>query len=571
MGQQEDVLKQMKVCMEQLGKPQIKEALQNVFRSLMEYFAADMVLLSYSRESEIRYVEECHTADAGKLAETLAAEIESGKAKESIERIKQCGFTVTSQKDRFGSGKELSVIAAPLYQEETLLGVLAVIQPRQHLSEAELVSLLSVPLALRISLKNEKERQEYERTHDSLTGLWNREGLSTMVRTGGEQKFDTLGIITTDVIHLSEINKQFGYISGNRRLMEVADLLKELFPEYRIYRFDEDEMLILCVNITREQMEQDVEKLQEALKHLGFGVAMGYSWCSQPNTKNQITEAEVIMTNDKLSLMHKTTVMKRMEQSVIDEINDLMERGRYLVYLQPKVDIHTGRTEGAEALIRQLDDELGIVGPGMFIPVLEHYNLVHMIDLFVLEEVFKYQQEQIKIGHRTVPISVNFSKMTIMYPDLLQRVTKMVKKYDIPIHLIHIEVTETVGDMDHVVIEDVANSLKDLGFCLSMDDFGSHYSNLAVLIQYDFDSAKIDRSMVTEITNNRKSRILLDYMTSMINDLGIHCIVEGIETKEQVEILKETKAEMIQGFYFGKPIPKEKFYDTFIAEEAHVY
>ena len=111
-----------------------------------------------------------------------------------------------------------------------------------------------------------------------------------------------------------------------------------------------------------------------------------------------------------------------------------------------------------------------------------------------------------------------------------------------------------------------ANSLKELGFRLSMDDFGSHYSNLAVLIQYDFDSAKIDRSMVTEITNNRKSRILLDYMTSMINDLGIHCIVEGIETKEQVDILKKTKAEMIQGFYFGKPVPKEKFYEAFLAE-----
>ena len=92
-----------------------------------------------------------------------------------------------------------------------------------------------------------------------------------------------------------------------------------------------------------------------------------------------------------------------------------------------------------------------------------------------------------------------------------------------------------------------------------MDDFGSHYSNLAVLIQYDFDSAKIDRSMVTEITNNRKSRILLDYMTSMINDLGIHCIVEGIETKEQVDILKKTKAEMIQGFYFGKLCQKKNF------------
>lgn len=591
MGQQEEQLKtnsqdsvfeQMKVCMEQLKKTDIGDALQNVMMSLMKYFSADSVFLSYSKGDEIRSVEECHKKDAQVLVEQLTEAVESGEAETAIRQLAEnrsaVFFSVSDIKETkpqwyaFLSDRHVhSYMGTPLYCEDALLGVLSVWNPRQHQEDTELLALLGVPLTFRLALKNQQEYQEYEKTHDKLTGLWNREGLSVMVRTGGEQLFETLGVITTDVIHLSEINKQFGYISGNRKLVEVAGLLKKLFPDYRIYRYDEDEMLVLCVNIAKEQMEQEVLKLQEALKNLGFGVAMGYSWCAQPNTKNQITEAEVIMTNDKLSLMHKTTVMKRMEQSVIDEINDLMERGRYLVYLQPKVDIHTGRTEGAEALIRQLDDELGIVGPGMFIPVLEHYNLVHMIDLFVLEEVFQYQQEQLKIGHRTVPISVNFSKMTIMYPDLLEKVTEMVKKYDIPIHLIHIEVTETVGDMDHVVIENVANSLKDLGFCLSMDDFGSHYSNLAVLIQYDFDSAKIDRSMVTEITNNRKSRILLDYMTSMINDLGIHCIVEGIETKEQVDILKQTKAEMIQGFYFGKPVPKEKFYETFIAEDAHVY
>ena len=173
-----------------------------------------------------------------------------------------------------------------------------------------------------------------------------------------------------------------------------------------------------------------------------------------------------------------------------------------------------------------------------------------------------------ELGHRTIPISVNFSKMTILYPELVERVKALTEKYDIPTGLIHIEVTETIGDMDHVVIEDVANNLKQLGFRLSMDDFGSHYSNLSVLIQYDFDSAKIDRSMVMEITKNQKSRIVLDYMTSLINDLGIHCIVEGIETKEQVEILKKTKAEMIQGFYFGKPVPKEEFYDAFMGDNV---
>ena len=576
-GNEKSMLRQLRTCMEALGSEGIGDALMQTFEALRQYFDADCVVLAYAKEGGIRYVEECHRDTAQMMARLVTEEIESGDAEGVIQEIGQLGDVVIPDikslreshpviYEYLAELRAWSAAGISLYTGDHLLGILMVLNPHRHLEEADVLSMLGTTLAARIELRNLQEQQEYDRTHDKLTGLWNREGLSVMARTGADNMFCSLGVITTDVIHLSEINKQFGYISGNRRLMEVAELLKSMFPNYRIYRYDEDEMLILCINIKRQEMEQQVENLQKRLAGLGFGVAMGYSWSAHPQTRSQIAEAEVLMSNDKLKLMHGTTVMKRMEQSVIDEINDLMERGRYLVYLQPKVDIHTGRTEGAEALIRQLDDELGIVGPGMFIPVLEHYNLVHMIDLFVLDEVFRYQKEQIREGHRTVPISVNFSKMTIMYPELIEKVTQMVQKYDIPVELIHIEVTETVGDMDHVLIENVANSLKELGFRLSMDDFGSHYSNLAVLIQYDFDSAKIDRSMVTEITNNRKSRILLDYMTSMINDLGIHCIVEGIETKEQVDILKKTKAEMIQGFYFGKPVPKEKFYEAFIAE-----
>jgi EAL domain-containing protein (putative c-di-GMP-specific phosphodiesterase class I) len=382
-----------------------------------------------------------------------------------------------------------------------------------------------------------------------------------------DTSYDSVGIITTDVVHLAEINKEFGYKNGDKKLIEVADILKEEFDSYTIYRYDEDEMLVLCLNITKADMELLVTCLRERLAELGFAVAMGYSWSASQNIRDLIIEAEVVMDNDKLKLLHGSSASMRRVQSVIDEVTALMENGRYLVYLQPKVNIHTGRCEGAEALIRQYDEAIGIVGPGMFIPILEQYNLVYMIDLFVLEQVFEYQQEQMTLGRRMIPISVNFSKKTIMYPDLIDKVCDMTKRYKVPEGLIHIEVTETIGDMDHVVIGDVADSLKALGFKLSMDDFGSHYSNLPVLIQYDFDSAKIDRSMVLEITSNRKSRIILDYMTSMINDLGIHCVVEGVETKEQVDILKETKAEMIQGFYFGKPVPKETFYETFMKEE----
>ena len=113
-------------------------------------------------------------------------------------------------------------------------------------------------------------------------------------------------------------------------------------------------------------------------------------------------------------------------------------------------------------------------------------------------------------------------------------------------------------------MERVARSLKELGFGLSMDDFGTHDSSLAVLVQYNFDSANIDRSMIMDISTNERSRMVVDYITSMISELGIDCIAEGVETKEQADIMKETKCEVIQGYYFGKPVPQEEFYDRFM-------
>lgn len=361
-GNEKSMLRQLRTCMEALGREGIGDALMQTFEALRQYFDADCVVLAYAKEGGIRYVEECHRDTAQMMARLVTEKIESGDAEGVIQEIGQLGDVVIPDikslreshpviYEYLAELRAWSAAGISLYTGDHLLGILMVLNPHRHLEEADVLSMLGTTLAARIELRNLQEQQEYDRTHDKLTGLWNREGLSVMARTGADNMFCSLGVITTDVIHLSEINKQFGYISGNRRLMEVAELLKSLFPNYRIYRYDEDEMLVLCINIKRQEMEQQVENLQKRLAGLGFGVAMGYSWSAHPQTRSQIAEAEVLMSNDKLKLMHGTTVMKRMEQSVIDEINDLMERGRYLVYLQPKVDIHTGRTEGAEALI----------------------------------------------------------------------------------------------------------------------------------------------------------------------------------------------------------------------------
>ena len=336
-GNEKSMLRQLRTCMEALGREGIGDALMQTFEALRQYFDADCVVLAYAKEGGIRYVEECHRDTAQMMARLVTEEIESGDAEGVIQEIGQLGDVVIPDikslreshpviYEYLAELRAWSAAGISLYTGDHLLGILMVLNPHRHLEETDVLSMLGTTLAARIELRNLQEQQEYDRTHDKLTNLWNREGLSVMARTGADNMFCSLGVITTDVIHLSEINKQFGYISGNRRLMEVADLLKSLFPNYRIYRYDEDEMLVLCINIKRQEMEQQVENLQKRLAGLGFGVAMGYSWSAHPQTRSQIAEAEVLMSNDKLKLMHGTTVMKRMEQSVIDEINDLMKQ-----------------------------------------------------------------------------------------------------------------------------------------------------------------------------------------------------------------------------------------------------
>lgn len=572
------LLVELRECISQLSTGRFADGLKRMELSLQNFFDADCVIVVDKTRRNQHKVSESHKESAEMTSRVIVDLIENGKAnsywKVLYERINICMPNIKRIKNTMPELYEgmvqcriWSVIASSLLKSNGNIGALLIFNPRRHIEESMLVQMVAEYLSACLLRESANEICEKSKTHDSLTGLWNRNSFVLWKKEREIQGYRSLGIVTTDIIKLSDMNHQFGYLYGNKKLIEVADILKETFDGYRLFRYDQDEMLVLCANMKRKDFEERVHHLKERLEMLSFSVAKGYSWSSHPAVYSQIAEAEAVMDNDKVKILHGNTAFRKIAGNLIREVQDLLDRDHYLVYLQPKVNIASGKTEGAEALVRQLDDELGLVAPSHFIPVLEHYNLIYMIDLFVLEEVFKYQQAEQNAGHRLVPISLNFSKKTILYPDLLEKVKAVTDKYDVPVGMVHIEVTETVGDMDHIVIENVSNALKKMGFCLSMDDFGTQYSNLSVLLQYDFDSAKIDRSMVTEITTNQRSRMMLDYMTSLINDLGIECIVEGIETKEQVDILRQTKAEMIQGYYFGKPVPKEEFYDRFMKEE----
>jgi len=250
----------------------------------------------------------------------------------------------------------------------------------------------------------------------------------------------------------------------------------------------------------------------------------------------------------------------KIEKDVQKEIRE----GNFRMFLQPKVSISTRKTVGAEGLIRLYHPEKGYISPAMFIPVLEEQNEVHLIDLFMLGRAFQFQKAARDAGKEIVPISINFSKNTLMYPKLMDFIVEQCDLYGMPNGSIVIEITETISNMDHMEVNKIAKTLRAMGFYISMDDFGTQYSNMEVLTQFDFDTVKIDRSMILNIVEDEKNRMILKHTVAMLKELGMSIVIEGVETAEQVEVLAELGCDTVQGFFFGRPEPEEKFYELFM-------
>ena len=240
-----------------------------------------------------------------------------------------------------------------------------------------------------------------------------------------------------------------------------------------------------------------------------------------------------------------------------------IEDGMFFVYLQPKVDYSNDRCYGAEALVRYAKpDNLANV-----IDCLEKSRNIKYMDLFVLENVCKMLIRWKKEGYNLIPVSCNFSRISLLEEDMPERINAIVESYGVPKDMIEIEITESVGEMEHEMVTRIANKLHTAGFRIAMDDFGTKYSNVSILSSMKFDVIKLDRSMVYNIDKNIASRTILRHLVEMCTDLGVECIAEGVETKEQAEYLKEMGCNHIQGYLYSKPVNIESFEQVYMKRE----
>ena len=243
---------------------------------------------------------------------------------------------------------------------------------------------------------------------------------------------------------------------------------------------------------------------------------------------------------------------------VIKNIDTALENGWIKVYYQPVIRSLTGQLCGAESLARWDDPNIGFLSPDKFIGALEASRQIHKLDCFIVNKVCSDIAERINNGLDAVPVSVNFSRLDFEASDMLKVLEDAITKYDIPKDYIHVEITESMIVSDADLMRRVINSFRDAGYEVWMDDFGSGYSSLTLLKDYYFDTLKMDMDFLKSFTDRSKS--IMTSAISMAKDINIMTLAEGVETAEQVEFLKCIGCGMLQGYFYGQPMPVDKFF-----------
>ncbi len=244
------------------------------------------------------------------------------------------------------------------------------------------------------------------------------------------------------------------------------------------------------------------------------------------------------------------------EAQLENSMNSAMENKEFCAYVQPKYDIASDNLIGGELLVRWLSPSKGFLEPASFIPTFEKNGFIYQIDCFMLEEACKSIRRYLDSDIYVLPFSVNLSRITLAHPDFLQSVQDIVEKYYVPHHYIEFEITESIFSENHDLMLDVLGKLKQMDFIINMDDFGTGYSSLTLLRDLPVDVIKLDHDFIDRsAANDKNATCILKSIVDMAHALDIRVVSEGIETIEQLEMLKSINCEIGQGFLFAKPMP----------------
>lgn len=460
-----------------------------------------------------------------------------------------------------------SLIAAPLMEDGQITGFIGVDDPQHQVNDFSLLG--SVPYFILNDIQKRSLVLELERLSyiDGLTKLHNRNKYIKDLEMLEREPPESLGVIYIDLNGLKLANDRFGHHYGDHRLKQMANLITSSMGKHNVYRIGGDEFIALCINQPKEVFETNVAAFRNLVASSNeLTASIGTTWEEkQYNIHDLIKHADDLMYANKQRYYNSIDGADYNHNSAMAKqlLRDL-ESGGYVVYLQPKIFLADGSLHGAEALIRGLDPDGKIIPPDCFIPVFESQGIIRHIDFFVLETVCKLIRDLKQEGKDLNNVSVNFSRITLLEYDVVSQMQEICQKYDIPPECIIIEVTESTEKLQLNELSELAYNIKDIGFQISLDDYGSKYSNISILSSIGFDEIKLDQSIINKLTVNEKTRTITQHTIQMLKDLKMCKVVaEGIETAAEMDIVKGYGCDYGQGYHFSRPIPIVDFLDKY--------
>jgi c-di-GMP phosphodiesterase len=407
---------------------------------------------------------------------------------------------------------------------------------------------------------------------DTVTGCNNRESFfihaEEIIRSNPNQEYD---IICTDIEDLKLINKKYGLQTGDK-LLKFIPISIERFPNpdtlCLIGRIGSDSFAVLRKKVKMHSQKELTELYTEIFKDAPVkNVIVKYGVYHITDSNLDVTFmcdcAKMAISSIKrkygvIYAVYDDSMKEKLEKDhlLVECMEHALANSEFKMYLQPKHDANTNDLAGAEALVRWIHPEFGLIPPNDFIPLFEKNGFVSKVDYYIWTEACALLAKWIDEKKKLIPISVNVSRIDFVTYNLPEVICNLVDSYKIPHELLHLEITESAyADDQKKIIDDVSN-LRKLGFLIEMDDFGSGYSSLNMLAELPIDILKLNMRFLQGKTNvvNNKKMIVVNFILSLSKWLHNPTIAEGVETKEELEMLKSLGCTLIQGYYFSKPI-----------------
>ncbi len=424
------------------------------------------------------------------------------------------------------------------------------------------------------SIELAEDRQIISATErDELTGLFTSEYFYRYV-----EQFDKfhptadMDAVCFDVNHFHILNERFGMTKVAEILRSLADCLAGIFTftDSVLCRMADDTFLVYCPH--RDDYSRIIEKISSGCEGMSTMIKMRagvYASCDKKlDVQSRFVRAKIAADKIRnnysvfVSTFDETLLKEELfSEQLVDEFPKALAEKQFKVFFQPKYDI-TGDTpvlSSAEALVRWFHPELGMISPGAFIPLFEGNGLIAQLDEYVWRRSAEKIAEWKERFGRSIPVSVNLSRAEMYDPELVNTFEKIVSDTGITTKELYLEITESAYVRDSSQIVDRVSQLREHGFFIEMDDFGSGYSSLNMISELPIDALKLDMKFIRNAFEKHKDTRMISIVIDIAEYLGVPVIAEGVETEEQYLALKKLGCNIIQGYYFSKPLPAEEF------------